>query len=448
MRKILLLSALLLSGNIYAGENDMEPNVTGAPTVGGLFPHFGLGRPNAVLPGNQRLIAKAYARFNSGSFMPVDSITYQYSNGRGSVPDPENVNSDDHVLFDISTTYAFNGFAAIYENSRQRTQHFTGNKVDELVYKKWHSISSSWKNAERYLYTYDYNGKMHSSVLQQWYGTLWTNGINSVLNYDQNNNVVQMNSSTYTIDFMYDQDNNLVMIEDKIWTQGAGWSKNERKNYEYDGDDVSEYILKKWVNGSWQNSGKWEYSYDAKANVILSTEYTWNLGWQKAKQEAFVYDANDNMLEKIEKKWNSTAGAFDNSKKEVRTYNSNDLPVSVTSFTADGAGWIHADGDIVVRYYYEQYFPASINRLTAGLDMAIYPLPATDNMNISFKLDQAEDFSVVLTDMAGKTLYTEHVQSGMAYNSRIPVHNLPAGTYILHVDGGNVNMTKKVSVMH
>lgn len=450
MRKILLLSALLLSGiSIYAGENEMQPNVTGAPPVGGLFPHFGLGNPNAVLPGNQRLIAKVYKQFKSGSFTPVDSVTYQYSNGRGSVPDPDDVNSDDHVLFDISTTYAFNTFSAIYENSRQRTQHFTDNKVDELVYKKWHSISSSWKNAERYLYTYDYNGKMHSSVLEQWYGTLWTNGINSVLNYDQNNNVVQMNSSTYTIDFKYDQNNNLVMIEDKIWSHGTGWSNNERKNYQYNGNDVSEYVLEKWVNGSWQYTSKWEYSYDAKANVTLSTEYVWNgSGWQNEKQEAFVYDISDNMLEKVEKKWNSTTGAFDNSKKEVRAYNTNNLPTSVTTFTADGAGWIHADDDITVYYYYEQYFPAGINKLVAGVDMAVYPLPATDNMNISFRLDQPQDFSVVLRDMTGKTIYTEQVQSGLVYNSRIPVHNIPAGTYILHVDGADINMARKVSVMH
>ncbi len=452
MRKILLLPALLLSTlHVFAGETNTQANVTGTPTVGGLFPHFGLGgSPNATIPANHRMIAKAYMKYKDGNFVSIDSVTYQYSNGRGSVPNPDNINNDEHVLFDMSTTYSFNTTSGQYENSRQRVQYFTDNKVRELIYKKWHTITSAWKNSERYLYTYDNNGKMHSSVLQLWYSLQWTQDINSVLSYDQNNNVVQMNSTTYTIDFVYDQDNNLVMIEDKTWSQSGGWSNNERKKYTYTNDDVSEYVLEKWVNGAWVNDKKWEYTYDANDNVILATEYSWGVAaWQKVTREDYTYDVNDNMLVQTVKNWDAGAGAFVNRSREVRTYNKHNLITDITSFSWNGSSWVHADDDIIIRYYYEAYFPTNVNTVAINTQMTIYPVPATDNIHVSFGFNSGQDFSVVVADMTGKVVYTDQVTATAVYDKVIPVHNIPSGTYLLRVNGANgINMTGKLAVVH
>lgn len=453
MRKILLLPALILSTlHVHAGENGVLESVTGVPVVGGLFPHFGLGgNPNAVLPANHRMIAKTYLLYKNGSFVPVDSVTYQYSEGRGSIPNVEDMNNDNHVLFDMSITYGFNEVSGQYENSRQRIQAFSNKKVSELVYKKWHTVTSAWKNAERYLYTYDNSGKMHSSILQMWYGTLWTNDINSVLNYDHNNNIVQMNSNTYTIDFVYDQNNNLVMIEDKTWSQSTGWSNHERKKYAYTGDEVSEYILEKWVGGAWVNEEKWEYIYDTKDNLTMATRYQWDgVSWKNTTRETYTYDANDNMLENTVKKWDAGSGSFTNSSREVRTYNKNNLPVALSDYTWDGTSWVHAENDIQIRYYYEQYFPAGVDGLVAGNnELTFYPIPAADNLHVAFNLNSSQDFSVAVSDMTGRIVYRENVTDAISYNKAIPVNNLPSGNYLLMVYGSNgINMSGKLIVAH
>ena len=453
MRKLLLSSALVITIlQANAGQEDFQPSATGAPPVGGLFPHFGLGAgPNVAIPVNQRMIAKTYLQFSNGNFVPVDSITYKYSNGRGSIPNSDDINNDEHVLFDMSTTYVFDLPAAGYENSRQRVQHFTDNKVNELVYKKWHDLTSTWKNAERYIYTYDNAGKMHSSLLQLWYGTLWTNDMNSVLNYDNNNNVVQMNSPTYTIDFVYDQNNNLILIEDKILSQGGGWSNNERKKYQYNGNEVSEYILEKWINGNWTSISKWEYTHDGQFNLTSATEYTWNAGiWVQALQEQYVYDQDDNLLRSIEKVWNSSTGAFVNSKMEERTYNSSDLPVMVTTYTWNGSGqnWIYGAGDIQVRYYYEIYFPTSVNTIAVAGEMTVFPVPATEVVNIAFTLESPRDIAITLTDVTGRIVYTQQARAVSSYKQAIPVHQLPSGNYALHVSGQGVNIGRTMTVTH
>lgn len=452
MRKLLLLSALLISAlQVYAGENDPQASVTGTPTVGGLFPHFGLGgNSGASIPANNRLIGKTFIQYSNGKFSPVDSITYSYSNGRGSVPNQLDVNNDDHILFDNSTTYEFNTAYWQYENSRKRIQYFADNKVSELIYQKWHTLTSAWKNSERYLYTYDNNGKMHSSLLQMWYGTLWTNNINSVLNYDHNNNIVQMNSSTYNIEFIYDNDNNLIMIEDKTWSQGGGWSNNERKRYTYTGDDVSVYVLEKWVNNAWVYSNKWEYAYDSNDNVISSLEYTWSgIAWQKLTEEAFVYDNNENMLQKTVKKWDAVSGAFINGSMEKRVYNNNNLPTEINSFTWNGAGWVNADGDIIIRYYYEQYFPTNVAAISGENPINLYPVPAMDFVNVNFTMDNRQDVNIAVADVTGRVVYAAQLEKVEHYNNAVSVSNLPAGVYSIKVAGNKgLNMSGKFVVVH
>lgn len=451
MRKLLLSSALfILAFSAQAGQDDLSANVTGAPVVGGLFPHFGLGaNAGAAEPQSHRLIAKVFLNYADAGFRLVDSTTYAYSNSRGSVPNEEDINNDNHILFDISTTYLFDPVSAAYQNNKQRIQEFTSaNKVSELVYKKWHPVSSTWKNQERYIYTYDNNGKMYSSVLQLWYGTLWTNDINSVLHYDNNNNVVNMNSPTYTIDFVYDQDNNLVMIEDQVWGVG-GWTKNERKTYSYVGDDVSQYVLAKWVNGAWANTSKWEYTYDSKSNVVLSTEYSWgSSGWAQVRQEEFVYDTNGNMLRSVEKTWDAGAGVFVNNKMEQRVYNIDSLLEKVITYTWNGNTWAHTNDDIEVRYYYEIYFPTSVRNIASGADLKLFPMPANDILHVALGGIVSGDVTVTIVDMSGKVVYRQPAQLSGNNSLSIPLHNLPAGNYALTAAWQDASVSRPIAVVH
>lgn len=453
MRKILLFPALLFicsTAFAFAGEGP-ENSVTSTPQVGGLFPHF-----NSSLAGNSgavatdfRLIAKSYAIYRDAGFVASDSTTYVYGENRGSVPNLDDLNNDEHVLFDVSVSYKFNTSLWGYDNSQQRLQSYEDNKVSKLIYKKWDKLTSSWKNAERYLYKYDNNGKMQTSLLQLWYGTLWSQDMLSTLNYDNNNNVVQMNSVTYTVDFVYDQNNNLIMIEDKVWSSGSGFTNNERKSYVYNGKDVVEYVLDKWDNGTWVRTTKWEYGYDIDKNIVLSTEYSWSgSSWVGKKQNAYTYDNNNNKLTDIEKIWNAGSASYENHKMESLTYNVKSLPETVTSYTWKNNAWQHLTGDFTIKYYYEQYTPNSVAKFALDADLNIYPLPASDNINISAKWQESSEISVLLTDMAGRTVFHSKHQASNNYTQSIPVHNLPSGNYILSISDKNATAGRKVVVRH
>src|SRR5690606_18797881 len=140
----------------------------GAPVIGGMFPHFTPGANGAGAPTTQnfRLIAKAHSVYNDGGFVAVDSIAYQYGSGRGGVPNPDQLENDEKILFDISTKFKFNANTWGYVNSQQREQYYTGNNVNQLIYKDWDIAKGIWKYKERYRYEYDQTGKMERSVFE------------------------------------------------------------------------------------------------------------------------------------------------------------------------------------------------------------------------------------------------------------------------------------------
>lgn len=454
MRKLILLPALLMSVLAFAGiEDNTSNNVTVSPNVGALPPHFANGIINTNGDGGQaswqdmRLIGKTYLKYNGASFLPIDSIIYKYSKNRGSVPNSEDPNNDEHVLFDISTTYKFSSSSNIYSYDILREQRFDNERVEELTYKKWNVFSSLWKNDRRYVYQYDVDGKMQSSSLQQWYGTLWTNSVNSILNYDNKNNVIGMNSPSYNIDFVYDNNNNLTVVEDQVYQSGIGWVNNERKLYSYSGKNIVEYTLQEWVNGNWQDMSKWEYQYDASKNVITSIEYAWGNGWKKDKMHTYTYDANGNMLTDILHVW--SGGAFIKSHKETRTYNAKSQPEILITHTWSGQSWVHGSEDIQIRYYYEFYDATEIKSLLAkNIDVMVYPIPATDNVNIRVDLEQREALSISLVDMNGKIVYAGTSGATKQYADNISVNHLPSGMYTLVVSSANQRKQQNIVVRH
>lgn len=454
MRKLLLFPALLMFCIVtYAEqESNIIKNVTSNPVVPGPFPHFDPinNDNNKTTTQELRLIAKAYSLFQNGNMQHVDSITYKYSGSRGSVPNLDDMNNDDHVLFDESVTYTFNSTQLQYKNNLQRIQSYLNNKVQQLIYKEWIESNSSWKNKERFKYTYDTDGKMESMIKQRWYGTLWAQDMTSTLAYDPNNNVVSLSSTTYTMSFVYDANNRLVEMEDMEWTQAAGWQKKEKKSYVYTGNDVKEYTLEKWGGSSWEKNMKRTYQYDANKNLIISVDYGWvDNNWKSLTKHSYAYDNNNNVIADVTYNWNSIISAFVEAKKEVRSYNNKSLVEELTTYSWDGTNWVQQNNDISIRYYYESYDPTTVNFVAQNIDgLNIYPVPASDQLNIAYQLHELEKSTIALLDMTGKVVYSMENKTALQYNGTIPVANIPEGNYIVSISSPSSSTYKKVSIVH
>jgi len=82
----------------------------------------------------------------------------------------------------------------------------------------------------------------------------------------------------------------------------------------------------------------------------------------------------------------------------------------------------------------------SVPGLTDKPDIVIYPNPATDYVNIRF--DDRQITRVEIWDTTGKLLYTNTAINGDLLT--IPVHDYPAGMYMVCVYEGTRRMVKKV----
>lgn len=452
-----ILFAMFVVANTATAEgfNNNELTTVSA-TPGDVFPHFGnnFSGGKGVTEPKSRLVGKTYFLFNNGNFIPKDSAVYIYGGNHGGSPDIAEPNKDEHILFAHSYVYDYVGLQDKYEPRTHRIQEFNSDdRVSKLIYQNWDYGDQQWENYTRYTYYYNTTGKMTTSLLQIWTGGLWTQDMPSVLSYDNNNRVSDMSSLTYQIKFGYEANTkNLNLVEDKTYNISTGqWENNERKEYDYDNNNnVIEFILKEWnsSNNSWVEMERWLYTYDNNNNIIESEQMLWNGSWVNDKKYKYQY-SGVNETSKTEYVWNSAQNKYVESRKTTRTYNTYNQPETYITYTWNGNAWSHTNNDEQIHYYYEYYDPTGIGNIAdVTIDMNLYPVPASNSVNVSMKKEHSGDINISIVNMSGSIVYSNTQATYGDVNTSIDVSNLPAGNYMLHVSGEQVDAVERLVVMH
>lgn len=455
MNKIFTITAALLTllatGDATA-KNGIEASVTKGVNTGNTFPHLGPvvdgGDKGAIIKTTHRLIGKAYYKHNGSYLGIIDSTTYAYSNGRGGTIALDNPNDDENILFDNSFTYIYDNQIGGYGNRMQRTQEFTSdNKITKLTYSPWTWTSNGWvfKDSLRYLYAYNTTGNMIQSSSENWFGTLWTNSVTSDLVYNSNNNLVSMTAKNfYEVTFSYNNNDQIEQIINKV---GTALQNSERKTYTYVGNNIATYEYEVWddITKVWTKVSRWEYTYvPGTSNMDVELEYIWDNGaWTNSKRISYSYDSKDNVIQVMTYKWDVNAQQYVNAKRQKWEYNVDDLPTFMSIQTWNGTAWIYDSGDEEIHYYYERYFPTSVNNIAkAENSLNVYPVPANNVLNLNW--DKHYDYNVSVYDMTGRVV----MNTSTSNNTQLSVGNLPNGNYVVKVSDGAEHMMKQILVSH
>ncbi|OSZ79557.1 hypothetical protein CAP35_15295 [Chitinophagaceae bacterium IBVUCB1] len=436
MKKALLfIIALCTTKAAYTAEGP-QGLTTGVVIGGGGFPHFdptfGNEKPGSV--NNYRVVAKVALKFSNGVFIPSDSVRYAYSGGRSGLINIDRPNYDELFLFDDAVTYYYNNSSAIYDNKLFRKQTFDAeNKITSLRYAIWHLPTQAWKDSARYLYKYMAGTKkIEESLFQLWVGGTWSHNVPSTLSY-VGNNVVSISSNAYSATYMYDANNNIISITDQISQHGTGnLYNNERKTYTYNTDnEVDSYTLEQWdnINSRWVFIRKFEYTYYQK-NIDESLEYYWDAGsWKLYGKHTYAYNSLNKKTSEILQLW--TGNAYINHTFETCTYNAADLIESITirSWNNATASWALQSGNTQMRFYYEYFAPTSIAYAQHdAFGMQLYPVPATNVLNINLNQQQTSPVMFTIRSMSGAVI-RQWQQSGSQLQATVQLDGIASGNY-------------------
>ncbi|MGC4100924.1 LamG-like jellyroll fold domain-containing protein [Ferruginibacter sp.] len=97
--------------------------------------------------------------------------------------------------------------------------------------------------------------------------------------------------------------------------------------------------------------------------------------------------------------------------------------------------------DIDSRFTYSNTVVVKNNSQLVSIE--IFPNPVASLLQVQLPATQKELANILITDAAGKTVYTKKLQLSEGVNaSSIPVNNLPSGTYAFTLDINGVKQTK------
>jgi hypothetical protein len=92
--------------------------------------------------------------------------------------------------------------------------------------------------------------------------------------------------------------------------------------------------------------------------------------------------------------------------------------------------------------------PTGVRNANNAPDLKVSPNPASDNVNLSFNLADADNSSITICDVTGTVVDKKYSLVQGANNISINTSSLPAGIYLLHLQTATGTATQKLTVIH
>ncbi len=141
--------------------------------------------------------------------------------------------------------------------------------------------------------------------------------------------------------YTYNENGLLVNNLLELWGY-FNWVNKYNYSYAYDANwNLQRLSIGIWSNGDWLNSTRYTYTHDSRGNILsdLFEKYT-NGSWINNKQNVYTYDDNDNLLTQIYSKWTNNSW-LDNS-KYTYSYNTNGKMLTFLTQVWEQTEWINS----------------------------------------------------------------------------------------------------------
>ena len=251
-----------------------------------------------------------------------------------------------------------------------------------------------WVNMQRYVYTYpEGSDKASTFIMEVWNSGQWV--LNLKVEYTYGDGSIEQLGYNYI---------------NGSWTQT---SKMIETTGEYNSYYLTTYSN---ANNEWVPSGRSSYEYDIHGNQILYLLEFYTGGWEPymGNRYLLIYDGT-NLIQRISQMFTSSEAAYQNVNQTDDWKNT--LKEVFSNF--------HSAGVLITS--------------EESLNINSFPNPANEMLFIKANNPGGEKkVNVSILNMTGQRSFTESysIRTG-TQQINIPVNQLPAGVYILHIQDTN-----------
>lgn len=416
-----------------------------------------------------RVIGVTDLLYDGSGYGPLDSTNLSYSASRGSV-----YSKNDFVIvnYDNATSYQYSTAASAYDNYLKRAQTFDANNniiaYTEQAWVPWIG-SGTWRNDYQEMNTYDAMNNLLTNTSQAWdtSTSAWVNSTRTTNTYTAANKLStslwenwNTASASWESGFRttnaYAPSNFPTNSVSESWnTTSSTWDSAYKITYVTNSlGDVSVETAQSYDETfhTWINVSRYTYDYDASRNLTSELYETFDFPtatWQNSSKTLYSGYVGSNASTIVYQSWDNTTSAFINNNKDNYAFNSFEQPTFVYNETWDPSTstWMRvANSNYGERYQYETYISGVPSVTGINGKAVVYPVPAKDAISIKVTWDEPQAFSVTIADMLGRTINSWEVNETSYYATTQSINDLPAGNYMIKMQGSNGNIVQRFVV--
>lgn len=397
---------------------------------------------------------------------PVERSIYSYENGKiSSILTQANGSNPNNPWVDVRMTqWVYDGEALyqiknlFFENNswvlKYRISYIrSGGRLFEMVYEGWNFTLNVLEFQNKFLYSYDGNGNVISTITQIYVNNNWVNN--------------QLEMYSYTA-------SNLVNAYSRYQWNGQNWEKVYNKYYTY--LDTKLILMSDEQYNSNTNSfvplSKTIYSYPSNSNkpIFEGFQY-WNVDSSKYitnYENYYTLNGFDKYSSFIRKEMvNNT---LTNLYKITYEYDQFGNAINGQSFTWENENWVSANSgfyffsmsyNIPEQFFYHNGFNINIsyeqvtdveNEINPEFSFNLeqnYPNPFNPNTTIKFSIPNNGFVNLKVFDILGRevaTLLNNELNAGL-HSVNFNAQNLSSGTYFYVLKYNNYSIVKKMLLL-
>ncbi len=316
----------------------------------------------------------------------------------------------------------------------------------------------------RYIYTYNEQGKLIDKLIEQWRDYAWANFSHNIFSFDIQGNILTDYCtywSTYFNDwslgwsyvYTYNENGKILTSLDNL--------SHSLKTYTY--DNIGNLVMityEKWLNGAYVFDYQVTYTYDSFGNQL--TELSGNT------LITYTYDVQGNLLTRRIAYWNPAWLSFLDRELLSYTYDENGNGINVNNFEWAYDSWIQKWGDLSLSYnnndtikYYAANISVQYTSFTEIKDDLIninsftldqnYPNPFNPSTIIKYSIAEVTNVKLTIYDILGReviTLINSELHPGaysMIWNATDKFgKKVTSGIYFYTLEAGKFTKTNKM----